>query len=148
MKQNTLYRTMRCDKITIGLMDETLWTYSETGFSKMNLALNMLTTSRKILKKRANKVFSVLAKSKIKKLGISVVDSTVEAGSGSLPVKSIASAALKFKPSSVKVSDLAAAFRNGALPVVGYIYKNTFYIDLKAVLPHQIDRLTKAITQV
>ena len=111
----------------------------------MNLALNMLTTSRKILKKRANKVISALAKSKIKKLGISVVDSTVEAGSGSLPVRSIASAALKFKPSSVKVS---AAFRNGALPVVGYTYKNTFYIDLKAVLPHQIDRLTKAITQV
>ena len=148
MKQNTLYRTMRCDKITIGLMDEILRTYSETGFSKMNLALNMLTTSRKILKKRANKVISALAKSKIKKLGISVVDSTVEAGSGSLPVRSIASAALKFKPSSVKVSDLASAFRNGALPVVGYTYKNTFYIDLKAVLPHQIDRLTKAITQV
>ena len=148
MKKNTLYRTMRCDKIKIGLMDETLHTYGETGFSKMNLTLNMLVTSRKVLKKRANRVISALPKSKIKKLGISVVDSSVEAGSGSLPVKSIESAALSFKPVYMKVSNLASAFRDGAIPLVGYTFKNRFYIDLKAVLPHQVDRLTDAIDQV
>ena len=129
-------------------MDETLHTYGETGFSKMNLTLNMLATPRKVLEKRANRVISALPKSKIKKLGISVVDSSVEAGSGSLPVKSIESAALSFKPVYMKVSNLASAFRHGALPLVGYTFKNRFYIDLKAVLPHQVDRLTDAIDQV
>jgi len=48
----------------------------------------------------------------------------------------------------MKVSNLASAFRHGALPLVGYTFKNRFYIDLKAVLPHQVDRLTDAIDQV
>ena len=63
-------------------------------------------------------------------------------------IKSIESAALSFKPVYMKVSNLASAFRDGALPLVGYIFKNRFYIDLKAVLPHQVDRLTDAIDQV
>ena len=89
-----------------------------------------------------------LPQSKIKKLGISIVDSSVEAGSGSLPVKSIESAALRFNPMYMKVSHLASAFRQGALPIVGYTFKNRFYIDLKAVLPSQVGLLADAINQV
>ena len=147
-KKNPLYRVLRCDKVTIGLLEETLRSYRSQSFSKDNLSLTMLTTSRKVLKTRGKKVLDSLQKKTIKDLGISLMDSEVEAGSGSLPENKIESASLSFSPKNWKVKDLAKAFRCGSIPVVGYIQKNTFYIDLKSVLPNQIKRLSTAIQEV
>ncbi len=147
-KKNPLYRVLRCDKVTIGLLEETLRSYRSQSFSKDNLSLTMLTTSRKVLKNRGQKVLDSLQKKTIKDLGILLVDSVVEAGSGSLPDDKIESASLSFSPKNGKAKDLAKAFRCGSIPVVGYIQKNTFYIDLKSVLPNQIKRLSTAIQEV
>ena len=147
-KKNSLYRVLRCDKVTIGLLEETLRSYRSQSFSKDNLSLTMLTTSRKVLKIRGQKVLDSLQKKTIKDLGILLVDSEVEAGSGSLPDDKIESASLSFSPKNGKAKDLAKAFRCGSVPVVGYIQKNTFYIDLKAVLPNQIKRLSTSIQEV
>ena len=147
-QKNPLYRVLRCDKITIGLMEETLRSYRSDSFTKDNFSLKMLTTSRKVLRTRAEKVFNGLKTKTIRDLGITIVESFVEAGSGSLPEKNIASMALQFKPKSRKVSELAAAFRCGSIPVVGYITADNYYIDLKAVLPVQIRKLTAAISEV
>ena len=62
--------------------------------------------------------------------------------------KYIASIALKFKPKIRKVTELARAFRCGSIPVIGYISADYYYIDLKAVLPVQINKLIVAITKV
>ncbi len=147
-QKNPLYRVLRCDKITIGLMEETLRSYRSDSFTKDNFSLKMLTTSRKVLRTRAKKVFNGLKTKTIRNLGITIVESFVEAGSGSLPEKNIASMALQFKPKSRIVTELAAAFRCGSIPVVGYITADNYYIDLKAVLPVQIRKLTVAISEV
>ena len=147
-QKNPLYRVLRCDKITIGLMEETLRSYRSDSFTKDNFSLKMLTTSRKVLRTRAEKVFNGLKTKTIRDLGVTIVESFVEAGSGSLPEKNIASMALQFKPKSRKITELAAAFRCGSIPVVGYITADNYYIDLKAVLPVQIRKLTVAISEV
>ena len=147
-QKNPLYRVLRCDKITIGLMEETLRSYRSDSFTNDNFSLKMLTTSRKVLRTRAEKVFNGLKTKTIRDLVITIVESFVEAGSGSLPEKNIASMALQFKPKSRKVTELAAAFRCGSIPVVGYITADNYYIDLKAVLPVQIRKLTVAISEV
>ena len=147
--KNPLYRTYRCDKWTIALMEETLRTYSsDEKVSGDNLSLKLLTTSRNTLLKRGEKILAVMPKKKIKDLGISLVESKVEAGSGSLPVETIPSAALQFKPKKMSVSALARAFRTGSQPIVGYTKGNIFYIDLKAVLPKQVSSLIQAIQEV
>ena len=149
IQKNPLYRTYRCDKWTIALMDETLRTYrSNKSFSADNLTLKLLTTSQKILLNRGKKILSNLPQIKVKQLGIILVASLVEAGSGSLPVKSIPSAALQFTPRQITVVALAKAFRDGTIPVVGYTKGSTFYIDLKAVLPNQLSQLIEAIKEV
>jgi len=146
---NPLYRTYRCDKWTIALMEETLRTYrSDQKVSGDNLSLKLLTTSRKTLMKRGATILKGLSKKMINDLGVSLVESVVEAGSGSLPVETIPSAALQFKPKSMSVSKLAKAFRTGNIPVVGFTKGNTFTIDLKAVLPNQIKKLIQAIQEV
>ena len=148
IKSNTLYRTMRCDKITIVLLDQIIRSYRIHGFSKLNLTLSLLTSTRGKLKNTAGDIIKKLPAKKIKTLGISIEDSLVEAGSGSLPEKNIESITLKFKSTSFSANKLSLLFREGNIPVIGYIHKNSFFIDLKAVLPSQVSNLIRAIKNI
>ena len=148
LQKNPLYRVLRCDKITIALLEGTLRSYRSESYTKDNLTLKMLLTSRKVLKNRGEKVLNLVNKRKIKGLGLTLVKSYVVAGSGSLPENKIESMALSFNPQSMKITELASAFRCGSFPVIGYISEKLFYIDLKAILPSQINRLIKAIEEL
>ncbi len=146
---NPLYRTYRCDKWTIALMEETLRTYQSNEFvDGKNLSVELLTESQPVLMDRAKKVLKKIGSRKINSLGITLIKSSVEAGSGSLPEEAIPSAALKFQPENMSVSALADTFRKGKFPVVGYIKDDIYYIDLKAVLPDQIPKLISAISNI
>ena len=147
-QKNQLYRALRIDKINLCFLEHTLRTYKSSHYHSDNLSLKLLTTPRSILKNRARKVFKYQTNKKVNELGITIVDTYVEAGSGSLPKNKIKSAALAFSPRKRKVKELAHSFRCHSTPVVGYINGNMFYIDLKAVLPSQISILSKAIQEV
>jgi L-seryl-tRNA(Ser) seleniumtransferase len=145
---NPIYRAVRSDKITLALLDETLRQYNRNSVHKNNIALRLLSTKRMMLKKRGEKILSALSKSKIKLLGLSLQTSKVEAGSGSLPVQNLESMALYFSCKSQKPGDLASAFRQAKYPVLGYVKQNHFFIDLKAILPSQIDCLIQTISEI
>ena len=148
LKKNTLYRILRCDKITIGLFEENLRSYRRYNYTKNNLSLKMITTKQNVLQNRATKIINSLRKKKKNDLGIKIISSEVEAGSGSLPEEKIKSVALLFEPKTMSVSKLSHLFRNGNIPVVGYVGNGKFHIDLKAILPNQISNLIKAIENI
>lgn len=155
IKSNPLYRALRCDKFTIALMEETLRTYKSDSVSKDNLSNTLLQTSQKTLRNKAEKLFSQLKPSVKKRWNIKIIDSTVEAGSGSLPEEKIASSALCFSPITPhssrftpNVSLLAKHLRTRVIPIIGYINKGKYYIDLKAILPEQYPELVKAINEI
>jgi len=148
LHSNPLYRALRCDKVTLALLEEVLRNYRDAPTMRGSLAYRLLRTSRRTLIERAERILENLPKSIVGKLGITVVPSEVEAGSGSLPTETIESAALKFSCKTAKPSELAAAFRQQAPPILGYISGNRFFIDLKGVLPLQGRQVTEGITAV
>ena len=148
LKKNTLYRTLRCNKITIALLEEILRSFKTNSFKDYNLSLKLLTSSQKELKSKGLFILNLLKEQQIKKLNIQLKDSEVEAGSGSLPEKKIKSMAFTFKSQKYKAEQLAYFFRNADCPVVGYILNDTFYIDLKAIIPNQFQKLVKTINKL
>ena len=148
MELNPIYRTIRCGKFTIALMEETLRTYRSEEVTKNNLTLSLLSTKRVMLKKRGRKIIQSISTKRKSRLGIDLIESTVEAGSGSLPACEIESMALRFYPKNQKISELAYRFRTGKTPAVGYISGNRFFIDLKTILPNQVALLIDVINQV
>jgi len=148
MQKNPLYRVMRSDKITLGLLEEILRSYRSNYFTKDNLSLRLLTTKRSTLLNRGKKVIQGLTKKKIKDFNIVLENSKVEAGSGSLPENPIESIALSFNHKKISPNELARKFRSGRIPVVGYIKSNKFIIDLKAILPNQLLKLKTAIKEI
>ncbi len=145
IKFNPLYRALRCDKFTIALMEETLRTYKSDGVSKDNLSNALLKTTQKALRVKADKLLLQVKPSVKKRWKIKLINSSIEAGSGSLPEEKIESVALEFRG---RIKELARRFRTRKNPIVGYIHKDLFYIDFKAILPEQYSELVKAINEV
>ncbi len=149
LQANPIYRAVRCDKLTLYLLNKILQTYqSSHQVSSRNLTIKLLTTSRLVLKRRGERLLKTLSKTQRRALGVTLVESVVEAGSGSLPLKALPSMALKFTPSAMKITEWAARLRQASPPVVGYISGNAFYIDLKAILPSQIATLATVLARL
>jgi len=148
LKTNPIARAVRCDKWSLAFLEESLLSFGDHGPSKNNLTVSLMMASRKALTKRGEIILSHLPKKAKDKLGISLVESEVEAGSGSLPEEKLDSMAFRFKPNGISASKLATQFRMGDTPVVGYIHGHTFYIDLKAVIPGQEKELVGAISAI
>ena len=142
---NTLYRILRSDKIAIAFLEEVLRSYNVNNFSDKNISLKMLSTKRSVLKKRGQEILFLIDKKKIQELRINLVESYVEAGSGSLPEDKIESVALSFNPKQLNVEKLSFQLRTSKHAVVGYISKNLFFIDLKAVLQSQLKKIATSI---
>ena len=148
LKTNPIARAVRCDKWSLVFLEESLRSFGDHGPSKNNLTVSLMMASRKALTKRGEIILSHLPKKAKDKLGISLVESEVEAGSGSLPEEKLDSMAFRFKPNGISAYKLATQFRMGDTPVVGYINGHTFYIDLKAVIPGQEKELVGAISAI
>ena len=148
LKKNPIARAVRCDKWGLAFLEDSLRSFRDDGPSKDNLTISLMTASRKSLTKRGETILSHLPKKTINKLGISLVESEVEAGSGSLPEEKLESMAFRFKPIGISPSTLSSKFRMSEIPVVGYIHSNIFYIDLKAVIPGQEKDLAGIISAI
>ena len=148
LKTNPIARAVRCDKWSLAFLEDSLRSFGDHGPSKNNLTISLMMASRKALTKRGEIILSHLPKKAKDKLGISLVESEVEAGSGSLPEEKLDSMAFRFKPNGISAYKLATQFRMGDTPVVGYINGHTFYIDLKAVIPGQEKELVGAINAI
>jgi L-seryl-tRNA(Ser) seleniumtransferase len=147
IKANPLYRALRCDKITIALLNEALRTYKHNYVTVNNLANQLLKSSQKQLRKRVKKVYSMIMPEIKQRWQIKMIDSVVEAGSGSLPEEKLKSIALQFSGSNSDLQNLANKLRLRKTPIVGYTHRGKFYIDFKAVLSNQYSEITEAINE-
>ncbi len=149
LHKNPLYRALRCDKLTLALLEQTLRTYVDAEtWTPENLALRLLNRDRDELRSQAEELLSRLSP-KARQCGtIKVVESTVEAGSGSLPLVPIPSIALVISRPDSSPDELARRFRQVAHPVVGYVRRGQYYIDLKALPCEKNDLLARALEEV
>tara|TARA_B110000438_G_C15771428_1_gene632089 strand:+ start:104 stop:1501 length:1398 start_codon:yes stop_codon:yes gene_type:complete len=134
MHQNALYRALRCDKLTFSILEKVLRTYSSAkNITAENLAVKLLTRDRSDLEKMGETILADVKKNHIEMHQLKLVESKVEAGSGSLPTEKIPSMAITFSSSILKPAELSELFRMASFPILGYIHGNKFRIDLKAI---------------
>ena len=108
MHNNAFYRALRCDKLTFTILENVLRTYSSSkDISTENLAVHLLNRDRGDLKKMGKSILENIKKSHIEKYQIALVESTVEAGSGSLPTKKLPSYALHFSTNEISASKIS-----------------------------------------
>ena len=146
--KNPLYRALRCDKFTISLLEHSLRTFiSDNKVTSDNMTILLLNRNRKELKILGGKILEKVNPKIIEKNNIVLIDSSVEAGSGSLPTQNIKSYAISIK-SDKKPKILSDLFRKASTPLIGYINKGVYFIDLKAIPEEQIEIVSTVIKEV
>ncbi len=144
-----LYRALRCDKLILSILEEVLKTYrTDVDFTGDNLSLTLLNRDRDQMRAQADAILAAISALFKAETNLTVVDTLVEAGSGSLPGVQLPSLAFNFAASSISNHQLALKFRQCEPPVIGYIHKDSYYIDLKAVPESSNTDLARAIIEV
>jgi len=146
--KNPMYRALRCDKLTISLLEHSLRTFiSDNEVTQDNMTIFLLNRGRKELKILGNKILNRISSKIIKKHNIELIESKVEAGSGSLPTQNIESCAISIK-SKIKPKVLSDLFRAASTPIIGYINKGVYFIDLKAIPEGQSNLVGQVIKEI
>ncbi|MAJ43263.1 MAG: L-seryl-tRNA(Sec) selenium transferase [Candidatus Marinimicrobia bacterium] len=149
IRQNALYRALRCDKMIYTILEETLRTYyTPTSIKKNNLTWDLFLRPTSDLDILGENILKGLSNSVLKISGIKLNKSKVEAGSGSLPVKSIESRALVFESKKLKAKEIHARFLYQSPSILGFIHNKKFRLDLKAIFPRQEKFIQNSIEEI
>jgi len=148
-KENPMMRVLRCDKVTLTAMEETLKLFADAeSLSKNHTVYSLFSRSIEDLSERAENIIAD-SKGKIdKEYSLEIVNASGEAGSGSLPVAELPSMAIRIRSESKSMDKTAHDFRALAVPVIGYIKENAFYLDMRTLLEEDVTFLSKSVKEV
>jgi L-seryl-tRNA(Ser) seleniumtransferase len=149
IKSNPLKRALRLDKMTLAALAEVLKLYrNPRRLTEQLPTLRLLTRTRQEIRNQAQSLLPVVQGALAPRFDTSVEDCHSQIGSGSLPVETIASAALRITARSGADSDLRALtdqLRELALPVIGRLHKNALWLDCRCL---EADQQQAFITQL
>jgi L-seryl-tRNA(Ser) seleniumtransferase len=145
LESNPLARAVRIDKATRAALEATLRLYVEGRHLEIP-TLKYLSLRPESVRRTAQ-----LLKRRLAKNGIACVieQGTCEPGGGSLPGQTLAS--YRVGLDSMPPDDLARELRRGKNPVIGYIEKGRFWLDLRTVELDEVgiivDSVIKAVAR-
>jgi L-seryl-tRNA(Ser) seleniumtransferase len=133
MRRNPLMRALRCDKMTIASLEETLRQYRYESATTVVPTLRALTRRMAELERIGREALALLQAALGGEYSIDLVPSTARAGAGARPDLAIESRALVVTSSSRSAADIAARFRRATPPIVGRVEKDRFLLDLRTI---------------
>jgi L-seryl-tRNA(Ser) seleniumtransferase len=141
LKREPLFRALRCDKLCFAALNATIDLHLNQRSAEIP-ATTILQSSLDGLHHRAEAITGCL---RDLPLQITTCRSPGKVGGGALPKSTMASVTIDIVPQNCSVLELAARLRSAVPPIIGYIEKNRFKLDLRTVLPHQDDKIVEAL---
>ena len=149
MRKNPMMRALRVDKLIIAGLSATLQRYLIGGpVAKQFPMLNRYTRAIETLHTFAAELKAQLQNLFGEKVDIQVSETYGQIGSGALPVETLPSVALVLKTSDISAEVLAAHFRSAAIPIIGRIKNDLFWLDLRTVYEREQAWIVEAATEV
>ncbi|MFQ5822431.1 MAG: L-seryl-tRNA(Sec) selenium transferase [bacterium] len=149
IKSNPLMRALRCGKLTYAILEPTLKLYlREKEFIKHNRVLNMLLEPLDSLEKRVEKIKKKITDDIKSNCEINFEDTTVQIGSGALPLEELPSIAITLRMANVPTEILAKKFRLHEPPIFGYIRENRLFFDIRTVFKKDEKLLISAMQKI
>ena len=149
IKKEPFFRALRCDKLILTGMQETVLEYLRCGFGThpdLPLVVMLSATVEGHLRPRGEAILSQFANHK--SFDASLIDSVARCGGGTMPKSEIPSLAIDLKHRNFSVTKMAQLLRVRSLPVMGYIADDSYRIDLRTVFPEQDGILVENILAI
>ena len=161
LKREPLFRTMRCDKLILAALETVVDAYlrldapsarglsfknRREGFASRDLCaipiLQMLHRSVDELRERGEKIIAALGGLPLR---VALGAGRSQIGGGTLPRSTVESVTLDLAHPVLNPQQVAAHFRQHVIPIVGYIARGLFKLDLRTIFPPQDAELVGAI---
>lgn len=141
IKKNPLKRALRLDKMTLAALAEVLKLYRHPEKLLAELpTLRQLTRSSEDIEKQAQALLPQLADALGENYTVSVQPCNSQIGSGSLPIETLPSAALRIEAVSggdAEIRKFSEQLRALPLPVIGRIHKGALWLDCRCLEQEQ-----------
>jgi len=139
IKKNPLMRALRCDKVTLALLESTLRLFLQPQqLMKSHPVWRMLTEKPRVVRARAVQLQQAINENCGDTLATIIRPSDAEAGSGALPIEKIPSFAVGLRSQIYSATELAKKFRLAAIPIFGYLREEYFWLDARTLRDDEI----------
>lgn len=136
LNANPMKRAFRCDKMTIAALSSLLQLYNHPDQLAEKLpVLKMMTRSIDEIRHLVTPLVAMLAGRFSGKANVALIECNSEIGSGALPDRLIPSIGIAIRPlqDQVNADDIAKAFRDLPIPVIGRIHNDEFLLDCRCL---------------
>lgn len=148
MRGNQLTRALRIDKLSLAALEATLIEYLCPEEAIKNIPIyKMLTAEPALLYDRAEYIIKGLGSGHIDGV-INIVATKAQMGGGSLPGQEIPSWGIAIKINDRPAESIEKLFRSFAIPIIGYIEKEMFILDMRTLLPGDEEYIQQGIRQL
>ena len=142
MRRHPLTRAIRTDKLCLAALEATLDAYLRGTATEEIPTIKMLQTPARELRERAEKLSGAI-RSAAPGLVVDVTPSVARSGGGTLPTYEIPSFALRLGGRDADI--LAEELRAAKMPVVGRVYEDRLWLDLRTLLPGDEEVVVEAV---
>ncbi|MGH7494085.1 MAG: L-seryl-tRNA(Sec) selenium transferase [bacterium] len=147
IKKNPLMRALRCDKLTLGILENTLRLFLQPQkLPQRHEVFRKLTESLEAVQQRAQRLHAGLQQACGAWLETHVTASESEVGSGAMPLEKIPSYAVVLR-SRQKPAALAGRLRLSDPPILGYIRDDCLWLDCRTIDEEEIFPIVGVLQQ-
>ena len=145
IRANPLTRALRIDKLTLAALESTLRLYRDekTAISSIP-TLNLLTTPKPVIERRADRLSARLAANAPSELEIKTLYRSSKAGGGALPLLDLPSVCIGVTMPLLSANAIEKSMRTNTPPVIGRIEEDTFLMDLRTIRDDEIELIGTA----
>ena len=146
LKQHSLARAMRVDKMTLAALSATLRSYLDESEALRDIpTLAMLGTSVEELEARAEKLCGIF---KEQGLSAQVVPTEDQVGGGSAPLQLLSSRAVALDSGALTVDALEEKMRRRKLPIIGRISQDRYLLDVRTLKEADFPLIAEAAREI
>ncbi len=146
IRSNQLARALRVDKFTLAALEATLFLYLDEKKALQEIpVLRMLTLSKELLQRRAERLAGELEKELGEEWQIGLSREKSRVGGGSMPSVFLPSSQVSLELKGVNASELAKRLREAKPPVIARIRKQKVLLDFRSLNEKEDNLLLETI---
>lgn len=144
IKKHPLYRALRCDKVTMLILEKTLIAYGRAQHRLQIPTQRMLNESDYQVKMRAKAILEHFSGNSCYQL----TSCFSTPGGGSLPEKKIDSWGIEIHSNHLSENSILDLLRYQSPPIIGRIQNNKVVMDCRTILPNQINGVSEILKKI
>jgi len=147
IRKNPLMRALRCDKLVYATLEAVLRLYRMPP-EQLAMALptlTMMSAGIDVVQRRAQQLIDLVSSEVRDALRMEIVESSAQAGSGTMPLAELASRAVAIAPGAMGVEASARRLRRQG--VVGRIAQDRLFLDMRTVADEEVAWVARALAE-